>query len=162
MFTAEEARKLAKEVKDKKQILAKQEQESKKQKVLEKAEPIINNILQDIKQAIEDEKEGLDVDVMGLDNLIIDFVILKLKELGYNIEYVDYKNPPECKGLDKKEICISWNRKEEKMIYVKTGKDEDHEKVVSDLIKSLKKDKQYFEHKPVYWFHEKFPTEFFL
>ena len=144
MFTAEEARKLAKEVKDKKELLAKQEEENKKQSIAKLAEPVIEKILQDIKQAVGDEKDGLIVDVMELDDLLIDYIIFRLKELSFNIKYLNHKNPPKCKGLDIKEISIDWCEKDEKMIYVKTGKDEDREKVVSDLIKSLK----HFEHKP--------------
>jgi hypothetical protein len=157
LFNAEDARKLAKEVKDKKELLAKQEQEDKKQSIAKSAEPIINKALEEIKQAINDNKEYIKVDLTNYDKNIENFVVSKFKELGFIINRVTgHINSPKSSIIN-----IRWEE-DEKMIYVKTGKDEDHEKIVSDFIKSLKKDKQYFEHKPVYCFHENFPTEFFL
>jgi hypothetical protein len=143
MFTAEEARKLAKEVK-----------ENKNYEAIKLAETYVVSVLEHIKEVIKDSKDYVVRDVGGYDDITINQIINRFRELGFD---VGYKKDERCET-----ITISWSEKEEKMIYVKTGKDENHEKVVSDLIKSLKKDKQYFEHKPVYWFHEKFPTEFFL
>lgn len=144
LFNAEEARKLAKEVK-----------ENKNYEAIKLAEMYVVSVLEHIKEVINDNKDYVVRDVGGYDDLTTNQIINRFRELGFNVVY---KKDERCET-----ITITWNEeKDEKMIYVKTRKDEDYEKVISDLIKSLKKDKQYFEHKPVYWFHEDFPRHFFL
>lgn len=153
MFTAEEARKLAKEVKDKKELLAKQEQDVKKQNAIKLAEPIINNSLDRIKQVIEEGKYDYSViQAESLDDVIVDIIITKFRELGYNVRHSKKCSKIGDYTTNINGIVISWEGDDEKMIYVKTSKDKDYEKVVSDFIKSLKQDKRYFEHKPVYRF----------
>ena len=143
LFNAEDARKLAKEVK-----------EINKQKAVEEANKPVGYLLKDIKRAIEEGKDYIIRSLKSFNELTNIEIIGKLKDLGFDIEYITERTE-RFPGADLPAVLIRWDEK----IYIKTGKDE---KVISDLIKSFKLDKLYFEHKPIYWFQDEFPKHFFL
>ncbi len=153
MFTAEEARKLAKEVKETKKQNMKQELEIVKQNSIKKAEEFIKCLLDEIKVAIKDEKDYVIKNVSSYNEFSYDEIIKTLKELKFNVSLKKY-----IQG--KRELEINW--KDEEALYIKTGKDEDYEKVISGFIKAFKQDQQYFEHKPVYWYQCEFPKQSFM
>jgi len=150
MFTAEEARKLAKDVKDKKELLAKQEQENKKQKAIEEAKPIIDVYLENIKRVIaqpNQEKDYIVENLENLDDLVIDEIIISIRDLGFIVkrDKIATINKPDYQTL-----TISW--KEDKLTKPKLS-----DKEVSDLVKKIfNKPDEYFEYKPVYWIPIKF------
>jgi len=148
MFTAEDARKLAKDVKNKKELLAKQEQENKKQKAIEEAKPIIDVYLENIKRTIaqpDQEEDYIVENLENLDDLVIDEIITSIRDLGFIVkrDKIATTNKPDYQTL-----TISW--KEEKLTKPKLT-----DKEVSYLVKKIFNN---FEHEPVYWI----PTRFSL
>jgi hypothetical protein len=159
MFTAEEARILAKEVKDKKELLVKQEQENKKQKAIEEAKPIIEVYLENIKRTIaqpNQEKDYIVENLENLDDLVIDEIITSIRDLGFIVkrDKIVTTNKPDYQTL-----TISW--KEEKLIKPKLN-----DKEINDLIKSIfDKPIDYFGYpyyRPIRCFSDEFPNRFFL
>lgn len=156
MFTAEDARKLAKEVKDKKELLAKQKQESQKQKAIEEAKPIVEKYLENIKLAIsqeDQEKEYIVENLEHLDDLVIDEIITSIRNLGFDVKR---DNLATTKKPDYQTLTISWRKK--------LSKPKLNDKEINDLVKQIfNKSDEYFEHKPIYWYQQnEFPRQFFL
>ncbi len=162
MFTAEEARKLAKEVKDKKELLAKQEEENNKRTIATLAEPIIQKILDGIKLAIEKEEKLYkydlwdDVEKFDEDSLIIQYILLRIKELKFNVIYRRESHNRTRAGISEN-IAITWDEKDN-LIKTKVT-----DKEIQDLIKKVfNKPDEYFEHKPIYWWRGEFPKQSFM
>ncbi len=151
MFTAEEARKLAKEVKDEKELLAKQEQEKKYEEAVKVAENIVNKTLEDINQAIIDDKDSIKVNLSEYSKDVEKVFVSKIKNLGFNIKYVT----EHINSSKTSEIKISWNEPE-----LSTSKITNKE--FDDLIRKIfDKPHGIFTH-PTRWVESEFPRRFFL
>jgi hypothetical protein len=101
MLTANDARKLLRNVK-----------ENKIRNIYKLTEPIISEILESIKKAIDYEKDSILVDVSKIDKLHIAEVISKFKKLGYSVNYVSDKD-----------ISINWKEEVTNLEYIRGGEE---------------------------------------
>ncbi len=123
MFTIEEARKLAKEVKDEKELLAKREQE---------VENYISNVLHHIELAIKYDKKHLVCNVGHFRRQVIDEISKRFEDLGFTVEYglEDYSTGSMFTRSFQYITISGWIEKNnEKLFCVKISENEGHERL---------------------------------
>jgi len=83
VFNLEDAKKLAKDIENKKDLLAKQETNT----IDKEVEEYIINVLHHIELAIKDNKKNLICNVGNFRRCVINEIIKKFKDLGFTVDY---------------------------------------------------------------------------